>query len=112
MRLVITSYSIHYTKLYEEIIKYYTGEDAILPNVPTFVCENEKERQHVIDNIANFVVKTTHGSGGYGMLIGPSSTREQQQAMIENIKREPRNYIGQPVIQLSRVPVIEKDHFA
>ncbi len=94
-----------------EIIKYYTGEDAILPNVPTFVCENEKERQHVIDNIANFVVKTTHGSGGYGMLIGPSSTREQQQAMIENIKREPRNYIGQPVIQLSRVPVIEKDHF-
>jgi uncharacterized circularly permuted ATP-grasp superfamily protein len=94
-----------------EIIKYYTGEDAILPNVPTFVCENEKERQHVIDNIANFVVKTTHGSGGYGMLIGPFSTREQQQAMVENIQREPRNYIGQPVIQLSRVPVIEKDHF-
>jgi uncharacterized circularly permuted ATP-grasp superfamily protein len=94
-----------------EIIKYYTGEDAIIPNVPTFVCEDAKERQHVIDNIADFVVKTTHGSGGYGMLIGPFSTREQQQQMIENIQREPRNYIGQPVVQLSRVPVIVKDHF-
>ncbi len=94
-----------------EIIKYYTGEDAILPNVPTFVCENEKDRQHVIENIANFVVKTTHGSGGYGMLIGPFSTKEEQQQMVENIKKEPRNYIGQPVIQLSRVPVVVKDHF-
>ncbi len=94
-----------------EIVKYYTGEDAILPNIPTFVCEDEKNRQHVIDNIANFVVKTTHGSGGYGMLIGPSSTKEQQQQMVENIKKEPRNYIGQPVVQLSRVPVVVKDHF-
>ena len=93
------------------IIKYYTGEDAIIPNVPTFICENEKDRQHVISNIANFVIKTTHGSGGYGMLIGPFSTKEQQQQMIENIKREPRNYIGQPVVQLSRVPVVVKDHF-
>ncbi len=94
-----------------EIIKYYTGEDAIIPNVPTFLCEDKKDRQHVIDNIANFVVKTTHGSGGYGMLIGPYSSKEQQRQMIENIQREPRNYIGQPVIQLSRVPVIVKDHF-
>jgi len=94
-----------------EIIKYYTGEDAIIPNVPTFLCEDKKDRQHVIDNIANFVVKTTHGSGGYGMLIGPFSTKKQQRQMIENIQREPRNYIGQPVIQLSRVPVIVKDHF-
>jgi uncharacterized circularly permuted ATP-grasp superfamily protein len=94
-----------------DIIKYYTGEDAIIPNVPTFVCEDEKDRQHVVDNIANFVVKTTHGSGGYGMLIGPYSSKEQQQQMIENIQREPRNYIGQPVIELSRVPVIVKDHF-
>ncbi len=93
-----------------DIIKYYTGEDAIIPNVPTFVCEDEKERKHVIDNIANFVVKTTHGSGGYGMLIGPFSSKEQQQQMIENIQKDPRNYIGQPVIQLSRVPVIVKDH--
>jgi len=94
-----------------DIIKYYTGEDAIIPNVPTFVCEDEKDRQHVIDNISNFVVKTTHGSGGYGMLIGPFSSKKQQQQMIENIKKDPRNYIGQPVIQLSRVPVIVKDHF-
>ena len=94
-----------------DIIKYYTGEDAIIPNIPTFLCANEKDRKHVIDNIANFVVKTTHGSGGYGMLIGPFSSKEQQQQMIENIRKDPRNYIGQPVIQLSRVPVIVKDHF-
>jgi len=94
-----------------EIIKYYTGEDAILPNVPTYVCEDAKQRQHVIDNIENFVVKTAHGSGGYGMLIGPFSTKKEQKDMINNILREPRNYIGQPVIQLSRVPVIVKDHF-
>ena len=94
-----------------EIIKYYTGEDAILPNVPTFLCGDEKDRKHVIENIADFVVKTTHGSGGYGMLIGPYSTKEQQKKMIENIQQDPRNYIGQPVIQLSRVPVIVKDRF-
>ena len=94
-----------------DIIKYYTGEDAIIPNVPTFLCEDAKHRQHVIDNIENFVVKLTHGSGGYGMLIGPFSTKEQQRQMIENIKKEPRNYIAQPVIQLSRVPVIVKDNF-
>ena len=94
-----------------DIIKYYTGEDAIIPNVPTFLCEDEKDRQHVIDNIANLVIKTTHGSGGYGLLIGPFSSKEQQRQMIENIQKDPRNYIGQPVIQLSRVPVIVKDHF-
>jgi len=94
-----------------DIIKYYTGEDAILPNVPTFLCGDEKDRKHVIENIADFVVKTTHGSGGYGMLIGPYSTKKQQQKMIENIQQDPRNYIGQPVIQLSRVPVIVKDRF-
>jgi len=94
-----------------DIIKYYTGEDALIPNVPTFLCEDKKDRQHVIDNITNFVVKTTHGSGGYGMLIGPYSSKEQQRQMIENIQQDPRNYIGQPVIQLSRAPVIVKDHF-
>ncbi len=94
-----------------QIIKYYTGEEAILNNVPTYVCEDDKQRQHVIDNIANFVVKTTHGSGGYGMLIGPSSSKKEQRDMVDNILREPRNYIGQPVIQLSRVPVLVKDHF-
>ncbi len=94
-----------------EIIKYYTGEEPILPNVPTYICEDEKQRQHVIDNISNFVVKTAHGSGGYGMLIGPFSTKKEQKEMIDNIRREPRNYIGQPVIQLSRVPILVKDHF-
>ena len=94
-----------------KIIKYYTGEEPILLNVPTYVCEDEKQKQHVIENIEKFVVKTAHGSGGYGMLIGPFSTKKEQKDMIENIQREPRNYIGQPVIQLSRVPVMVMDHF-
>ncbi len=93
------------------IIKYYTGEEPIIPNVPTFLCDDEKDRQHVLDNISNFVVKTTHGSGGYGMLIGPFSSKDQQNRMIENIKKNPRDYIGQPVIQLSRVPVISNNEF-
>lgn len=94
-----------------QIIKYYTGEEPILANVPTYVCEDEKQRQYVIENIDKMVVKTTHGSGGYGMLIGPSSSRKSQNEMVQNILREPRNYIGQPVIQLSRVPVLVSDHF-
>ncbi len=94
-----------------EIIKYYTGEEIVIPNVPTLLCENETDRRRVIDDIKNYVVKTTHGSGGYGMLIGPASSTKEQKEMINNIKANPRDYIAQPVIMLSRVPVIVGDHF-
>ncbi len=94
-----------------EIVKYYTGEDILIPNVPTLICDDKKDRERVIDNIKDYVVKTTHGSGGYGMLIGPASSTKEQKQMIENIKANPRDYIAQPVIMLSRVPVIEKDRF-
>jgi uncharacterized circularly permuted ATP-grasp superfamily protein len=94
-----------------KIIKYYLGEDAILPNVPTYVCWEDSERRHVLDNLEKFVVKAANESGGYGMLVGPHSTAEQRQKFKAAISADPRNYIAQPTLALSRVPVIVEDHF-
>ena len=88
------------------IIKYYLGEDMILQNVPTYICAEQKDYEYVIKNIQNLVVKQTDASGGYGMLIGPKSTRKEQSDFKEKIKNNPRNYIAQPVINLSRVPTL------
>lgn len=89
-----------------QIIKYYTGEDPILPNVETFICANDSERNYVIENIDKLVVKQTDGSGGYGMLIGPKSTKEEINNFKEKIVDNPRNYIAQPTLNLSRVPTL------
>lgn len=89
-----------------QIIKYYTGEDPILPNVETFICANDSERSYVIENIDKLVVKQTDGSGGYGMLIGPKSTKEEINNFKEKIVDNPRNYIAQPTLNLSRVPTL------
>jgi uncharacterized circularly permuted ATP-grasp superfamily protein len=94
-----------------EMIKYYMGEDMILPNVPTYLCVDDKQRQHVIRNIKKLVVKSVNESGGYGMLIGPYSTRKQQDNFIEKINANPRNYIAQPTLDLSCVPTIIDDHY-
>ena len=91
------------------IIKYYLGEEMILPNVKTFICAEEKDRNYVIENIHNLVVKQTDASGGYGMLIGPKSTKKEQQEFVVKIKSNPRNYIAQPMINLSRVPTLTED---
>lgn len=91
------------------IIKYYLDEDMILPNVQTYICDEEKDRAYVIENIHNLVVKQTDASGGYGMLIGPKSTRKEQEEFILKIKNKPRNYIAQPMINLSRVPTLTDD---
>ncbi len=91
------------------IIKYYLGEDIILPNVQTYICDEAQDRQYVIENIHNLVVKQTDASGGYGMLIGPKSTKKEQQEFITKIKNKPRNYIAQPMINLSRVPTLTDD---
>jgi uncharacterized circularly permuted ATP-grasp superfamily protein len=88
------------------IVKYYLGEDIILPNVPTYVCAEEHDRRHVLENLPSLVVKAANESGGYGMLVGPHSTREQQAQFAERIKANPRNYIAQPTLALSRVPTI------
>ncbi|WP_178988560.1 circularly permuted type 2 ATP-grasp protein [Winogradskyella schleiferi] len=88
------------------IIKYYMGEDMILPNVKTYICDEKDDCKYVIENIHNLVVKQTDASGGYGMLIGPKSTKKEQEEFIAKIKNKPRNYIAQPMINLSRVPTI------
>lgn len=91
------------------IIKYYLGEDAILENVPTYICAEEDDLNYVLENIDKLVVKQTDGSGGYGMLVGPKSTKAEQEEFILKIKNNPRNYIAQPMINLSRVPTLTHD---
>ncbi len=92
-----------------KIIKYYLGEEAILKNVKTYICDEPDQMQYVIDNIKDLVVKQTDASGGYGMLIGPKSTKEEQAEFVKKIKAKPRNYIAQPTINLSRVPTLSDD---
>lgn len=94
-----------------QMVQYYLGEEIVLPNVPTYICWDEEQRQHVLNNLDSLVVKETDGSGGYGMLIGPHSTPEQQRDFAQRIQDNPRNYIAQPTLALSRAPVIVDDHF-
>lgn len=89
-----------------EIIKYYLSEEPIIPNVPTFVCWDEKQRNHVLGNLDKLVVKPANESGGYGLMIGPRSTEEERTKCGEQIRANPRNYIAQPTLALSRVPVL------
>jgi uncharacterized circularly permuted ATP-grasp superfamily protein len=84
------------------IIKYYLGEDVILPNVHTFLLSDDKQRQHVLENVDKLVVKAVGESGGYGMLIGPHSTAAQREEFRRRIQADPRNYIAQPTLALSR----------
>ena len=91
------------------IIKYYLNEEMILPNVQTYICAEADDCKYVLENIADLVVKKTDASGGYGMLIGPKSTKAEQEDFKERIKNNPRNYIAQPMINLSRVPTLAGD---
>jgi uncharacterized circularly permuted ATP-grasp superfamily protein len=89
-----------------KIVKYYLNEDIILPNVPTFICADEQDRRYVLDNISSLVVKAANESGGYGMLVGPHASKKEQAAFAAKIEENPRNYIAQPTLALSRVPTI------
>ena len=91
------------------IIRYYLGEDAILPNVETFLLTEEKERRHVLANLDKLVVKAVGESGGYGMLIGPHSTVRQREEFARHIEANPRNYIAQPTLDFSRAPCLIGD---
>jgi len=86
------------------IIRYYLGEDPILANVETFVLTEKAQRNHVLENLGEMVVKAVGESGGYGMLIGPHSTVDQREKFRRLIEAEPRNYIAQPTLALSRAP--------
>jgi uncharacterized circularly permuted ATP-grasp superfamily protein len=87
-----------------KIIKYYLGQDPILANVETFVLTDKVQRDHVLAHIGEMVVKAVGESGGYGMLIGPHSSVEQQDTFRRLIEADPRNYIAQPTLALSRGP--------
>lgn len=89
-----------------KMIEYYLGEQAILPNVPTYLCENETDRKHVIENIGDLVVKAANGAGGYGMLVGPMASLAEREEFKKKVEANPREYIAQPMLGLSRVPTI------
>jgi uncharacterized circularly permuted ATP-grasp superfamily protein len=93
-----------------EIIKYYLGEDIILPNVPSYVCGDPLQCDHVIQNIENLVIKPTNESGGYGILLGPHASRAELDRYKDLLRENPRNYIAQPMLSLSRVPTLVEDH--
>ncbi|HEX9585224.1 MAG TPA: circularly permuted type 2 ATP-grasp protein [Gammaproteobacteria bacterium] len=87
-----------------DMIRYYLDEDAILPNVPTYLCVDADSRKYVLGHLGELVVKPANESGGYGMLVGPASTKKQRDAAARQIRKDPRNFIAQPVINLSTVP--------
>jgi uncharacterized circularly permuted ATP-grasp superfamily protein len=89
-----------------DMIRYYLDEEPLLPNVPSYMCSNEKQRKHVLANIDELVVKPANESGGYGMFIGPRESARRRAEIIRRIRANPRNYIAQPIINLSTVPTL------
>jgi uncharacterized circularly permuted ATP-grasp superfamily protein len=87
-----------------EVIQFYTGEKPLLNNVPTWRCGEAKDLAYVFDHLAELVVKEVHGSGGYGMLVGPTSSRQEIEDFRAKLKARPANYIAQPTLALSAVP--------
>ena len=95
-----------------EIIKFYLDEEPILKNVKTWRCSEKKSLKYVIDNLAKLVVKEVHGSGGYGMLIGPTSSNKEIENFKQKLISKPSNYIAQPTLSLSSVPILTKKGLA
>jgi uncharacterized circularly permuted ATP-grasp superfamily protein len=88
-----------------DIVEFYTGEKPILQNVPTWRCGEPQALRYVLDNLAQLVVKEVHGSGGYGMLIGPAASRKELALFEAKLRARPENYIAQPTLALSTVPI-------
>ncbi|WP_203427722.1 circularly permuted type 2 ATP-grasp protein [Rippkaea orientalis] len=89
-----------------EMIRYYLGEEPILSNVPTYLCWQESDRRYVLDHLDQLVVKAANEAGGYGMLVGINSTQAEREEFAQRIIANPRNYIAQPTLSLSRVPTL------
>lgn len=89
-----------------QVIKYYLDEDPILSNVPTYLCSEPDQCQHVLANLDKLVVKPTGESGGYGILMGPQASEEERAACADSIRTNPRNFIAQPMLELSTVPTL------
>ena len=95
-----------------EMIRFYLGEEPILKNVPTWQCSKSDEQKYVLENLGDLVVKEVHGSGGYGMLVGPRSTKEQIESFRLKIEEDPDNYIAQPTLALSTCPTFVEEGIA
>ena len=91
-----------------DIVEFYTGEKAILKNVPTWRCTDPESLKYVLDHLAELVVKEVHGSGGYGMLVGPAASKKELAAFRDKLIARPGNYIAQPTLALSTVPILTK----
>lgn len=95
-----------------EIVEFYTGEKALLPNVPTWRCAEPDTLAFVLANLTDLVVKEVHGSGGYGMLVGPAASKREIAAFAAKLKARPAAYIAQPTLALSTVPILTKHGLA
>lgn len=95
-----------------DMIRFYLSEEPKLPNVPTYLCWRDEDLQYVLTNLEDLVVKPAAESGGYGMLVGPTSTAEEREAFRDRIQANPRNYIAQPTLALSRMPTFVDGDFA
>ena len=89
-----------------EIIEFYTGRKALLPNIETWRCSEPSSLSYVLEHLGELVVKEVHGSGGYGMLVGPASTKAERDVFAEKLKARPSNYIAQPTLSLSTCPIL------
>ncbi|MEM8749906.1 MAG: circularly permuted type 2 ATP-grasp protein [Pseudomonadota bacterium] len=95
-----------------DIVEFYTGEKAILKNVETHRCSEPEALKYVLDNLADLVVKEVHGSGGYGMLVGPAASKRELSDFRKKLEARPKNYIAQPTLSLSTVPIMVKKELA
>jgi uncharacterized circularly permuted ATP-grasp superfamily protein len=95
-----------------EIVEFYTGRKPLLENVPTWRCSEPDSLKYVLDNLADLVVKEVHGSGGYGMLVGPTASKKERALFADKLRARPSNYIAQPTLSLSTVPIMVKNGIA
>ncbi len=91
-------------------IEYYLGEQPLIPNVPTYLCIDKKEREYVLANLDKLVIKAANESGGYGMLVGPQASQAERKKFAQLIRKNPRNYIAQPLLTLSTTPTLVDSH--
>ena len=95
-----------------DIVEFYTGEAPLLKNVPTWRCSEPSSLSYVIEHIEELVVKEVHGSGGYGLLVGPTSSKREIRRFLKKLKARPGNYIAQPTLALSTVPILTREGLA
>jgi len=95
-----------------EIVEFYTGRKSILENVPTWRCSEPGSLKYVLDHLEELVVKEVHGSGGYGMLVGPAASKQEREDFALKLRARPNNYIAQPTLALSTTPILTEQGLA